>query len=145
MEGGTVVGLLFVIVVAAVLYFAVEGRDARLKQEAAAPKPPRCIAVIEGQSKLTGGGQWCAFLLVVSVAILMLAYAGATTIFQQIQAGVAMIAAILLFGLGVALLRKHTYQVFETQPAVSAEPPIKGAPVPAKPEEPLHRWTRWPE
>ncbi|WLA78820.1 sel1 repeat family protein [Bradyrhizobium elkanii] len=73
----------------------------------------RQTAIVEAQSRLTGGGVLCAFLLVLSVLTTMGLYSEAKTIFQQIQAGVAMIAAILLFGLGVAVLRKHTYRVFE--------------------------------
>lgn len=136
MQGASIGGLIFIIVVAAILYFAVEGRDARLKREAAAYVPPRQVAIIEGTSKLTDAGQLCAVLLVFSILVSMVLYAQATTVFQQIQAGVAMITGILLFGLGVALLRKSTYTVFEIKTV--AEPP----PVPSMPEKPLHDWKR---
>ncbi|MDN5003976.1 hypothetical protein ACFQZO_24365 [Bradyrhizobium sp. GCM10027634] len=133
MEGTSIAGLVFVIIVAAILFFAVEGRDARLKREAAAQIPPRPVAVIDEQSSLTGGGQICAVLLVVSVALSMALYSQANTVFQQIQAGVAMICGILLFGLGVAVLRKRTYKIFEL---TNAPPTL---PVEA-PEKPLHSW-----
>lgn len=60
-------------------------------------------------------------------------YVEAKTVFLEIQAGVAMIAAILLFGLGVAVLRKHTYRGYEMDIVVEA-PPVPVAPADPTPD-----------
>jgi len=58
------------------------------------------------------------------VFVASVAYSAANTVFQQIQAGVGMIASILLFGLGVALLRKRIYRVYEPGRESAAPPPV---------------------
>ncbi|MGY3697468.1 hypothetical protein ACVIGA_007548 [Bradyrhizobium sp. USDA 3240] len=94
----------------------------------------RQIAIIKAQSELTGGGQFCVVMLVLSIVISEALYLVATTVFFQIQAGIAMIAGILLFGSGIAIGRKTTYNVFDAKPV--APPP----PMPA--EQPLHGWSK---
>jgi hypothetical protein len=138
MEGGTVVGLIFIIVVAVVLYFAVEGRDARLKQEAAnAPPPPRQIAVIAQQSQMNGTGIFGAVLLAVTILIALLAFAGAKTVFGEIEAGIVLIAGTLLSGIALVLGRTHNYLVYRV-PLLMTKPPL----LPAEPAQPLHRWAK---
>lgn len=137
MSGSAVAGVLFIIIVACILFLAVERRDKQLKQDAASYKPPEPVAVIHERSTPTFAGNICAVLLVLSVFFSARSYLEATTILQQIQATLAMIAGILLFGLGVALMRKRTYRVFETRAVADPAP----AP-PLPPEQPLHSWQR---
>ncbi|MGY2988707.1 hypothetical protein [Bradyrhizobium sp. USDA 4508] len=134
MSGSAIAGVLLLIIIACILFLAVERRDKRLKQDTVSYKPTPKIAVIEVQSTLTGGGQFCAVMLALSIFASVSLYLAATTVFLQIQAGVAMIAGILLFGLGIALCRTTTYTVFDAKPV--AMPP----PVPT--EQPLHSWIK---
>lgn len=134
MSGSAVAGVLFIIIVACILFLAVERRDKQLKQDAASYKPPPRIAVIEVQSKLTGGGQFCVVMLALTILVSISLYREATTVFLQIHAGIAMIAGTLLSGLGIAVCRKTTYTVFDAKPV--AMPP------PMPPEQPLHSWPR---
>ncbi|UGY23555.1 hypothetical protein HU675_0037300 [Bradyrhizobium septentrionale] len=112
-------GVLLLIFIAVFVFVAIEPKRGI---QAFAPRQRRQTAVIEEQSRLTGGGVICALLLVLSLLGTMGLYVEAKTVFQQIQAGVAMIAAILLFGLGVAVLRRRTYKVFEMEAVVEAPP-----------------------
>lgn len=69
------------------------------------------IATIEEEVRLTGWGAISLILLILTVIGSLIISAGATTVFQQIEAGVSLISGLLLFGLGVALGRRRTYRV----------------------------------
>src|SRR5579859_2033266 len=90
--------------------------DSHHKKNAAAQadRSFRQIATIEQTESLTAGGLVCLVLMLIGVIWGGLLYLAATTVFQSIQAGVGTIVDILLFGLGVALLRKRSYRVFSS-------------------------------
>ncbi|MCA1399358.1 hypothetical protein [Bradyrhizobium sp. BRP56] len=134
MSASAIAGVLLLIIIACILFLAVERRDKQLKQDAPSYSAPPRIAVVEVQSKLTGGGQFCVVMLALTILVSASLYHEATTVFLQIHAGIAMIAGTLLFGLGIALCRKTTYTVFDAKPV--AMPP------PMPPEQPLHSWSR---
>jgi hypothetical protein len=52
----------------------------------------------------------CTLLLILTVIATVFAYSQATTVFQQIEAGVSLIGGCILFGLGTALGRSRTYR-----------------------------------
>lgn len=76
--------------------------------------PATEIATIEEDVRLTGWGVFSLMLLILSVAFTAFAGMAAKTVFQQIEAGVSMIASLLLFGLGVALGRRRTYRIYRS-------------------------------
>jgi hypothetical protein len=65
------------------------------------------MAVIAERVETTGGGRLCILLLILIVIGTVFAYLQATTVFQQIEAGVSFIGGCILFGLGVALGRSR--------------------------------------
>ena len=75
----------------------------------------RELAVMEEQIRLTMGGAICWVLLFVSVAVSIGAYSRAVNILQQIEAGVSLMAGILLFGLGAALGRRRVYRIYRSE------------------------------
>ncbi len=84
----------------------------------AKPATGEVIATIEEEVRLTAWGVISLILLILSVIGSLMVSAGATTVFQQIEAGVSLISGLLLFGLGVALGRRRTYRVVR-----SGQPP----------------------
>jgi hypothetical protein len=75
----------------------------------------RELAVMVEHVESTAVGNICGVLLVITLFFSMFGYSVATTIFQQIEAGVSLMAGVLLFGLGVVLGRKRTYRIYRSE------------------------------
>jgi NO-binding membrane sensor protein with MHYT domain len=75
----------------------------------------RELAVIIEHATMTGGGAICVFLLVITLAASVFSLIAATTIFQQIEAGLFLLVGCVLFGLGIALGHKRTYRVYRSE------------------------------
>lgn len=73
------------------------------------------LAIITENIRMTAWGLLCVIMLIVMIVGSLVAYAHATTVFQQIEAGVSLIAGVLLFGLGVALGRRRSYTIYRSQ------------------------------
>jgi hypothetical protein len=72
------------------------------------------IATIVERSELTG---WGALWTVVFVIAAIVSFAGgtaATTVFQQIAAGVSWIGTLILFGLAFTTCRRRTYTIYRS-------------------------------
>jgi hypothetical protein len=71
-------------------------------------------AVIVEQVRSTVGGAISAFFLLLTWVASIVVYAASNTVFQQIEAGVALVAGTILCGLGVALGRRRTYRIYKS-------------------------------
>ena len=87
----------------------------RRRNERMATLREREMAVIVERVETTGGGRLCTLLLIFAVIGTVFAYSQATTVFQQIEAGVSFIGGCILFGLGTALGRSRTYRVYRSE------------------------------
>ncbi|MBR1280351.1 hypothetical protein [Bradyrhizobium sp. AUGA SZCCT0283] len=103
-----------VVIVIIGLWFA-WATASRHRSERKAILRDREMAVIAERVETTGGGRLCILLLVLTVIGTVIAYSQATTVFQQIQAGVSFIGGCILFGLGAALGRSRTYRVYRSE------------------------------
>ena len=88
---------------------------AQRRKEREANLAAREMATMIEETQVTPGGAICFALLVITVIGSFFAYGKATTIFQQIEAGVSLIAGSILFGLGVAIGRKRTYRIYRSE------------------------------
>ncbi|WP_338688432.1 hypothetical protein V5279_23850 [Bradyrhizobium sp. 26S5] len=84
------------------------------------------IAEIREEVTITNWGTFSRFGLGLGILIETIALFGATSIFQQIQAGVAFIGTAIVCGLGVAMGRRRTYRVYRT--ASKTESDVAGLP-----------------
>lgn len=75
----------------------------------------RELAVIIEEVATTGGGNISFAMLVLTVLGSIAVFGGAKTVFQEIAAGVLLIAGAILFGLGVALGRTRTYRIYRSE------------------------------
>ena len=132
MDAGNIVAIAFVLGVALIAFFAVEGRDIRLKKEAASAPRQIEIAQILEEVRTTPGGNVCTVLLAITIVISVITFFVAGTVFGRIEAGLFLVCGILLFGMGIVLGRERSYRVYQ----IEAAPP----PVPAEPAQPLHKW-----
>jgi hypothetical protein len=69
--------------------------------------------IVEETTPTTWGG-FCIGMIVVTAIGSFLAFAAATTVFQQIEAGVVWIGGTIMFGIGAALNQKRTYTVYRS-------------------------------
>ncbi|MGY4399878.1 hypothetical protein [Bradyrhizobium sp. USDA 3315] len=81
----------------------------------AASKSGAEVAEIREEITVTGWGTFSRFGLGLGILIETIALFGATSIFQQIQAGVAFIGTAIVCGLGVAMGRRRTYRVYRAE------------------------------
>jgi hypothetical protein len=110
-------GVLIVLGIVVILIVATVVGKKRIVKE---PEKPREIemrefAVMVEKIESTAGGTICGVLLFITLFFSLLGYSAATTVFQQIEAGVSLMAGILLFGLGVVLGRKRTYRIYRSE------------------------------
>jgi len=97
------------IVVAMVLYWR------RKDRTTAAAWSRDEIATIVERVYVTGWGVFWGLVLALDCTISIVASMAATTIFQQIAAGVSLIGGAVIAGLGVALGRRRTYTVYRSR------------------------------
>jgi hypothetical protein len=96
------------------IWFAL-GVAAQKRSERMAALQDRELAVIVERVEVTVGGSLCTLLLIVTIIGTIFAYSKATTVFQQIEAGVSLIGGCILFGLGTALGRSRTYRIYRSE------------------------------
>ncbi len=112
-DNGALVALVTFVVAAVILIAAVTAAGKRRRQrqiELAA----RELAVIVEHVQISAFGGICVVLLFVTVIGSVFGYSAAKTVFQQIEAGVSLIAGCILFGLGAALGQSRTYRVYRS-------------------------------
>lgn len=109
------------IVAAVVLAFVIAlaiwriNRDIRRHRAALQSVRERELATISEDVKLTAVGLLSVVLLVVTIFTTAAAYSRATTVLQQIEAGVAFLGACVILGLGAALGRRRTYTIHRSE------------------------------
>lgn len=81
----------------------------------------RELAVMTEEIRFTGGGGFCVAMIVLTLLWCVASLSLATTVFQQIQYGIMLIANLILFGLGAALGRRRTYKIRRSQHRVEHE------------------------
>jgi hypothetical protein len=154
MDGGTMGSIALVAGAVLLVYFAVEGRDARLKKQAAqaSAAPPRQIAFVEQYSKMNGTGVFGVVLLVTTFLVVFLILIASKTVFGEIEAGIVMIVGTLLSGIALVIGRTRSYSVYRLPRAVISPPQVRSPAASTaearsanKPEEPAHRWPKWSE
>ena len=106
--GGGLV-LACVVIVAIAMTRAADARRRAIEDLAA-----RELAIITEDIRATGGGALSFLLLLVAIFVSVVSYNTATTVFQQIEAGVGFIGSAIIFGLGIALGRRRTYTVYRS-------------------------------
>ena len=89
--------------------------SSRKREEREAALAVRELAIIVEHVTMTGGGAICVILLLLTLAGSFFSLIAATTVFQQIEAGVFLLAGCVLFGLGIALGHKRTYRVYRSE------------------------------
>lgn len=87
----------------------------RRRREAERALQARELAVMVEDVRITGGGAICWVALAITVFGAIAGYNAAKTVFQQIEAGVSLIAGVMLFGLGAALGRRRTYRIYRSE------------------------------
>jgi hypothetical protein len=74
----------------------------------------RELANIVEEVTPTMWGSFCIGMIVLTAIGAFFAFAAATTVFQQIEAGVAWIGGTIMFGIGAVLNQKRTYTVYRS-------------------------------
>lgn len=110
LEIGGGASVVLILALAAVSYWASKRRRAREQALQA-----REMAVMEEEVNSTTEGKISFALLALSVLGSITIFAAAKTVFQEIEAGVMLIAGSILFGLGVALGRTRTYRIYRSE------------------------------
>ena len=113
--GLVLISLVAVALIAALVWtIIVLRRGARLRRLEQQALEARELAVIIEESQATIGGAVCIVALLVCVIGALFGYSRATTVFQQIEAGVSLMAGTMLFGLGASLGRSRTYRIYRS-------------------------------
>jgi nucleoside permease NupC len=107
---GYAIVLVLAVLIAAALYY-----QRRRRRDETDELISRELAVITERIDTTAGGAISGLLLTLSVIAALFEYGAATTVFQQITAGVTLIGGMALFGLGVAMGRRRTYTIYRSQ------------------------------
>jgi hypothetical protein len=74
----------------------------------------RELANIVEEVTPTTWGSFCIGMIVLTAIGAFFAFSAATTVFQQIEAGVVWIGGTIMFGIGAALNQKRTYTVYRS-------------------------------
>jgi hypothetical protein len=108
------VGSVFIGVVFAVIIILRWLNERNRERDKLKPAP---TASIEEKVTATAFGQFCMFLLGVTAFVTTLMFIGAKTVFNEMEAGIFLIAGTLLFGLGIAIGRTRSYAVYQPEGA----------------------------
>lgn len=103
----------FAIIIIGLVLNAMVG--ARRRREQFDALKQREFAVMVEEVNSTGWGAFCIMMLVLTVLASVFGYNVAKTVFQQIEAGVTLIAGLILFGLGAALGRRRSYRLYRSE------------------------------
>lgn len=104
-----------IVVLCMVITFALSRRANRQRRTRDEELAARELATIVEEIQITAGGVICFILLIGTIVLAISAYSTAATVFQQIEAGVSLIAGCILWGLGVALGRRRTYRIYRSE------------------------------
>jgi hypothetical protein len=74
----------------------------------------RELANIVEEVTPTTWGSFCLGMIVLTAIVAFFTFSAATTVFQQIEAGVVWIGGTIMFGIGAALSQKRTYTVYRS-------------------------------
>ena len=74
----------------------------------------RELANIVEEVTPTTCGSFCIGMIVLTAIGAFFAFSAATTVFQQIEAGVAWIGGTIMFGIGAMMNQKRTYTVYRS-------------------------------
>jgi cytochrome b561 len=110
-----VIGFLTVVAIVIVVIVLALRERVTLRKQNASQLQARELAKITEEISMTGWGGFCVVMLVLTVAGSIGSYAAAKTVFQQIEAGVSLMAGLILFGLGSALGRRRTYTIYRSE------------------------------
>jgi chromate transport protein ChrA len=113
LAGGIAIALLVLSLVALAIWRL--ARDAARARREHDDLVARELAVIEEKISATPAGVLCVVMIFVVLIWTLQVEGRATTVFQQIEAGVALIAGLILFGLGAALGRRRRYVIYRSE------------------------------
>lgn len=109
------IGTIAVIVVLIVILIIAMLRRDQQRRDRDAEMASREIAIIIEERALSGFGGICVFLLISSIVVALFSYGRASTVFQQIEAGVGLIASTVVFATGAILGMRSNYRVLRSR------------------------------
>ncbi|WP_445488111.1 hypothetical protein [Rhodopseudomonas sp. RCAM05734] len=74
----------------------------------------RELANIVEETNPTAWGGFCIAMIIVTAIGSLFTFSAATTVFQQIEAGVVWIGGTIMFGIGAGLGQKRSYTVYRS-------------------------------